>query len=117
MNPFEKVSLGKSNLVVTRFGLGGDPLAGLFTDVPEGQAIATARRALQAGVNLFDTAPLYGLGKSEDRIGKALQGVDRDSYVLASKVGPSWFKMNLLRKASTSTLLPCAPILITPTMA
>jgi D-threo-aldose 1-dehydrogenase len=87
MNPFEQVSLGKSNLVVTRLGLGGGPLAGLFTEVPEDQAIATVRWALQAGVRLFDTAPLYGLGKSEDRIGRALQGVDRDSYVLASKVG------------------------------
>jgi hypothetical protein len=49
MNPFERVSLGKLNLVVTRLGLGGGPLAGLFPDVPEDQAVATARRALQAG--------------------------------------------------------------------
>ncbi len=44
-------------------------------------------RALAAGVRLFDTAPLYGLGKSESRLGKALQGASRDSFVLASKVG------------------------------
>jgi D-threo-aldose 1-dehydrogenase len=87
MNPFQQVSLGKSNLVVTRLGLGGGPLAGLFTDVPEDQAVATLRRALNAGVRLFDTAPLYGLGKSETRVGKAFQGVNRDSYVLATKVG------------------------------
>lgn len=87
MNPFQQVSLGKSNLVVTRLGLGGGPLAGLFTDVPETQAVATVRRALEVGIKLFDTAPLYGLGKSEARVGKGLQGVDRDSYVLATKVG------------------------------
>jgi D-threo-aldose 1-dehydrogenase len=87
MDPFQHVGLGKSNLVVTRLGLGGGPLAGLFSDVPEGQAIGTVRRAHEVGVKLFDTAPLYGLGKSEMCIGKAFQGVSRDSYVLASKVG------------------------------
>lgn len=87
MNPFESVSLGKSNLAVTPLGLGCGPLAGLFTDVPEPQAVATVRRALVAGVKLFDTAPLYGLGKSETRVGVGLQGAPRDSYVLASKVG------------------------------
>jgi D-threo-aldose 1-dehydrogenase len=87
MDPFQQVSLGKSNLKVTRLGLGGGPLAGLFSDVPESQAVGTVRRALEAGVRLFDTAPLYGLGKSEMRIGAGLQGVNRDSYVLASKVG------------------------------
>ena len=44
-------------------------------------------KALDLGLNLFDTAPLYGSGKSEQRLGQALQGVARDSYVLASKVG------------------------------
>src|ERR1035437_4984693 len=67
MDPFQKVSLGKSNLMVTRLGLGGGPLAGLFTDVPEAQSIATVQRAIAAGVKLFDTAPMYGLGKSETR--------------------------------------------------
>lgn len=87
MDPFQQVSLGKSNLVVTRLGLGGGPLAGLFSDVAESQAVSTIRRAHQVGVKLFDTAPLYGLGKSETRMGKGLQGANRDSYVLATKVG------------------------------
>ncbi len=87
MNPFQHVSLGRSNLGVTPLGLGCGPLAGLFTEVPESQAIATVRRALEVGVRIFDTAPLYGLGRSESRLGKGLQGVNRDSYVLATKVG------------------------------
>jgi D-threo-aldose 1-dehydrogenase len=87
MNPFQPVSLGRSNLRVTPLGLGCGPLAGLFTEVPESQAIATVRRALEVGVRLFDTAPLYGLGRSESRLGKAFQGVDRESYILATKVG------------------------------
>ena len=44
-------------------------------------------KALDLGLNLFDTAPLYGSGKSEERLGRALRDVPRDAYVLASKVG------------------------------
>ncbi len=87
MNPTDKAPLGKTRLRVSRLGLGGGPLAGLYTDVPEDQAIATVHRALELGVNLFDTAPMYGCGKSEQRIGKALAGRKRDSFVLATKVG------------------------------
>jgi D-threo-aldose 1-dehydrogenase len=87
MDPLGKVRLGKTKLQVTRLGLGGAPLGGLFQDVPEGEAIATIRRALAMGVSLFDTAPLYGHGKSEMRMGRALAGVNRDEYVLATKVG------------------------------
>ena len=87
MNPFQPVCVGESNLMVTPLGLGCGPLASRFTDVQESEAVATVRWALQADVRLFDTAPLYGLGKSETRLGKAVQGVHRDSFVLASKVG------------------------------
>jgi D-threo-aldose 1-dehydrogenase len=87
MNPVQQVSLGRSNVMVTPLGLGGGPLAGLFTEVPESQAIATVRRALEVGVRLFDTAPLYGLGRSESRMGRAFTGVSRESFILATKVG------------------------------
>jgi D-threo-aldose 1-dehydrogenase len=80
-------SLGKSGLKVTRIGLGCAPLGGLYGDIPESQAVEVVRRALSLGMNLIDTAPLYGYGKSETRVGKALQGVPRDSVVLATKVG------------------------------
>ncbi len=87
MDPTAKVRLGKTQLQVTRLGLGGAPLGGLFEDVPEDTAIATVRRALALGLNLIDTAPLYGHGKSEQRVGRALAGLDRASRVLATKVG------------------------------
>ena len=51
------------------------------------QSVETIRTALAAGVTLIDTAPLYGAGRSEQRLGIALQGVPRDSYVLSTKVG------------------------------
>jgi D-threo-aldose 1-dehydrogenase len=87
MNPLEKVQLGKTKLMVTRLGLGGAPLGGLYKDLPDETAVATVRRALELGVNFIDTAPLYGHGKSELRLGRALAGQPRDSYILATKVG------------------------------
>ncbi|MSR81480.1 MAG: aldo/keto reductase [Candidatus Latescibacteria bacterium] len=87
MNPLGKKELGRTGLQVTRLGLGCAALGGLYGDIPEEQATAVVQRALVLGLNLFDTAPLYGSGKSEQRLGRALQGVPRDSYVLASKVG------------------------------
>ncbi|MFI6541487.1 aldo/keto reductase [Nonomuraea sp. NPDC050547] len=67
------------------FGLGGAPLGNLFTAVTDEQARATVDAAWEAGVRLFDTAPHYGLGLSERRLGAALAG--RDGYVLSTKVG------------------------------
>lgn len=87
MNPLEKVPLGRSGLSVTRLGLGCAAIGGLYGDIPDDQAVAVVRRALSLGLNLLDTAPLYGAGKSELRLGQALAGVPRDSYVLSSKVG------------------------------
>jgi len=87
MDPFEKVELGKSQVRVTRMGLGGGTLGGLYQDPGEAGSIATVHRALSLGINFFDTAPLYGYGKSEFRLGTALARVPRDEFVLATKVG------------------------------
>jgi D-threo-aldose 1-dehydrogenase len=87
MNPTSKTQLGKTKLQVTALGLGGAAIGGLFHDSTEGVASRTVERAIALGVNLFDTAPLYGAGKSESRLGRALAGVKRDRYVLATKVG------------------------------
>jgi D-threo-aldose 1-dehydrogenase len=87
MDPLEKVALGRTGLHVTRMGLGGSALGGMYGDIPDEQAYAVVHQALDLGINFFDTAPLYGRGKSEWRLGKALAGVPRDRYVLATKVG------------------------------
>ena len=87
MNPLGKVQLGKTKVQVTRLGLGGAPLGGLYKDIAEETATTTVRRALELGINFIDTAPLYGHGKSELRLGRALAGCPRHSYVLATKVG------------------------------
>ena len=74
---------GEQGLRLPRIGLG----TGLHGEVPEAQSVATIEHALACGVRFFDTAPLYGNGLSEERLGIALRGVPRDSYVLNTKVG------------------------------
>ena len=87
MNPHEAVPLGRTSLTVTRFGLGTAPLAGLFEAVDEAQGVGVIERAWEAGVRFFDTAPLYGHGLAEMRLGKVLKQKQRDEFTLASKVG------------------------------
>ena len=70
-----------------RVGLGGAPLGNLLGEVPEGDAIATVNAAWDEGWRYFDTAPHYGLGLAEERLGLGLRGKPRDEYVLSSKVG------------------------------
>ncbi|AFZ28205.1 putative oxidoreductase, aryl-alcohol dehydrogenase like protein (plasmid) [Cylindrospermum stagnale PCC 7417] len=87
MNPLQKTSLGSTGLEVTRLGLGCTSLGGMYEDISEEQAFELVHRSLSLGLNLFDTAPFYGSGKSEERLGKALAEIPRDQFVLATKVG------------------------------
>jgi len=87
MEPTEKCKLGSSGLSVTRLGLGCAAIGGLYGDISNNQATNVVKKALSLKLNLFDTAPLYGLGKSEQRLAEGLKDVDRDSYILATKVG------------------------------
>lgn len=68
-------------------GLGCAPLGNLYRDVPDEQAAQTFRTAWDLGVRLFDTAPHYGLGLSERRLGALLAQVPRDEVVVCTKVG------------------------------
>jgi D-threo-aldose 1-dehydrogenase len=87
MDPTDRVPLGRSPLTVTRLGLGLAPLGGLYTPVGDAQAAATVDRAWGHGLRLFDTAPLYGYGRSERRTGAALAARPRAELVLSTKVG------------------------------
>ncbi len=71
----------------SRLGLGGAPLGNLFAPVPEDDARALLGAAWASGCRSFDTAPHYGHGLSERRIGDALRARPRDHYTLSSKVG------------------------------
>ncbi|MEZ4734159.1 MAG: aldo/keto reductase [Caldilineaceae bacterium] len=77
---------GKNSLQVTNFGFGTAPI-GNVNAVSDANAEATIQYAYEKGIRLFDSAPLYGRGESELRIGRALRGVPRDSYVISTKIG------------------------------
>jgi D-threo-aldose 1-dehydrogenase len=87
LNPTQRVPLGRTALTVTRFGLGTAPLAGLFEAVDEDTGVAVIEHAWDAGIRFFDTAPLYGHGLAEMRLGKVLSQKPRHEFTLASKVG------------------------------
>jgi D-threo-aldose 1-dehydrogenase len=79
--------LGRGNLALTGLGLGGAPLGNLYQAVSESEAGRVVEVAWQGGIRYFDTAPLYGSGLSERRMGRALAALPRQTYVLSSKVG------------------------------
>jgi D-threo-aldose 1-dehydrogenase len=87
MDPTARVSLGKTRVSVTRLGLGGAPIGQLDEDGADETSRAIVRRAYELGIRMFDTAPLYGRGVSERRVGPALAAFPRDSVVLSTKVG------------------------------
>jgi D-threo-aldose 1-dehydrogenase len=70
-----------------RLGLGTAPLAGLYEPVDDDRAQRVVERALELGIGYFDTAPYYGSGLAERRLGTALRAVPRDRVVVSTKVG------------------------------
>ncbi len=76
-----------STLELPALGFGGAPLGNLFTPIDDQAARDTVDAAWEAGIRLFDTAPLYGSGLSERRLGEALSERRRNDYLLSTKVG------------------------------
>ncbi|MBM3265430.1 MAG: aldo/keto reductase [candidate division Zixibacteria bacterium] len=87
MKPTDTAEIRQTGLKITRLGLGGAPLAGLFSGVSPEQATATIESHLDRGMNFMDTAPMYAHGLSELRMGRVLSKRNRDTFVLATKVG------------------------------
>ena len=83
MNNLKMNQIGYSNLKVTNIGMGGAPL--VITE--ESNAIETLLTAYNEGIRYFDTAPYYGAGISEKYFGNFLSSVERNSFVISSKVG------------------------------
>ncbi|MGJ5756443.1 D-threo-aldose 1-dehydrogenase [Streptomyces puniciscabiei] len=79
--------LGRSGVEVTPLGFGAAALGNLYRPVDDEQAGQAVRAAWQRGIRYFDTAPHYGLGLSERRLGAALRQYDRAGYTLSTKVG------------------------------
>jgi L-galactose dehydrogenase len=80
-------TLGKTGLSVSILGFGGSPLGSVFRPIDPAEAVRTVRASIDEGINFFDTSPFYGLTAAETVLGKALDGVRRDRFYLATKVG------------------------------
>jgi D-threo-aldose 1-dehydrogenase len=79
--------VGTRRLALPPLGLGTSAIAGLYQALCDDDAVATVARALELGVRYFDSAPLYGHGLAESRLGRGLLGADRDSVAVSTKVG------------------------------
>lgn len=87
MQPSEKRQFGRTGLDVSAFAFGTAPIGNFLREMKEDVAEGMIRHAWDAGVRFYDTAPMYGHGLAELRLGHALRWKARDEFVLASKVG------------------------------
>lgn len=85
-------TLGKTGLTVSALAYGGSSLGSVFHEVPESEGIRSVHMALDHGINFIDTAPFYGLTKAETVLGLALKEIDRERYILATKVSRHGYK-------------------------
>jgi D-threo-aldose 1-dehydrogenase len=85
--PVPTVTLGRGGIRISALSLGTAPLGNLFAPVAEEDADATVAAALGAGLTYVDTAPHYGLGLAERRLGRLLAGRPRDAFAISTKVG------------------------------
>lgn len=86
-NTFKTRPLGKTGIEVSTLGFGAASMGNLYQAVSDGEAKNTLTAAIDVGISLFDTAPRYGAGLSERRVGDALRGLGKKEYILSTKVG------------------------------
>ena len=79
--------IGRTSVMVTKMGLGGTGLGNMYTAVEEQAALDTIAEAYAVGIRHFDTAPVYGNGLSEMRLGRGLSRYARDDVTISTKVG------------------------------
>jgi len=97
------VSLEGLDIKLSCIGFGGEQLGGYrWGKTSEVEMVKAIRKAMDSGINFFDTAPIYGLGHSEEVLGRTL-GADRKKVIIATKVGFVWKKNAILKKPTPSS--------------
>src|SRR2546422_8429871 len=103
----ERAAIAGTSLEVSRVALGTWAIGGwMWGGTDETESIATIRAAVDRGINLIDTAPVYGFGRSEEIVGKALsEGHLRSRVLIATKAGLEWSDARVFRNASRARIL------------
>ena len=103
----EHATLPGTSLEVSRVALGTWAIGGwMWGGTDEAESIATIRAAVEHGIDVIDTAPAYGFGRSEEIVGKALaEGGLRSRVLIATKVGLEWQQGQVFRNASRARIL------------
>ncbi|WP_404713702.1 aldo/keto reductase [Sphingomonas sp. MMS24-J13] len=81
--------IGRTELSVSELGFGGTALGNMFKSLDDASAFAAVEAAAACGISYYDTAPMYGLGLSEIRLGQAIKPLAREEIIISSKVGRS----------------------------
>jgi len=102
----ERARIPGTSLDISRVALGTWAIGGwMWGGTDEAESIATLRAAVEHGVELIDTAPAYGFGRSEEIVGKALAGSLRSRVRIATKAGLEWRNGTVFRNASRARIL------------
>jgi aryl-alcohol dehydrogenase-like predicted oxidoreductase len=103
----EYVDIPRTELKVSRVAIGTWAIGGwMWGGTDEAESIATIRAALDHGINVVDTAPVYGFGRSEEIVGKAIAGSGlRSKAIIATKVGLEWQGGKVSRNASRDRIM------------
>ena len=103
----ERAAIAGTSLEVSRVALGTWAIGGwMWGGTDEAESIATIRAAVDRGINLIDTAPAYGFGRSEEIVGKAIsEGHLRSRVLIATKAGLEWSAGRVFRNASRTRIL------------
>lgn len=98
----EYIKISGTDVKVSRIGLGTWAIGGwMWGGTNEEESIRTIHAALDKGINLIDTAPIYGFGRSEEIVGKAVEEYgDRENIIIATKVGLEWKNENIFRNSA-----------------
>jgi aryl-alcohol dehydrogenase-like predicted oxidoreductase len=103
----EYIDIPRTGLKVSRVAIGTWAIGGwMWGGTDEGESIATIRAALDHGINVIDTAPVYGFGRSEEIVGKAIAHSHlRSNVIIATKAGLEWQREKVSRNASGARIM------------
>jgi aryl-alcohol dehydrogenase-like predicted oxidoreductase len=106
MNEMETIRIGSSGITASRIALGTWALGGWMWggDSDANESVRTIRSALDRGITLIDTAPVYGFGRSEELVGMALSGGLRERALIATKAGLDWRDGKVRRNSSPARI-------------